>query len=143
MIDISDFDARIDSGAYSFYTHLYQQSLFIITGQYEKAITTPNSSKLHISAYSTVIVQLSMTKANYPAIKSYDNYIHFVDMSTNIYLLPIDQARIMIDKYLDKVTTESIEICHEIKPCYKCGLMDKWNSLGKNNNWYCYQHCSY
>lgn len=28
------------------------------------------------------------------------------------------------------------------KPCCKCGLMDHWNSKN-NNQWYCYQHCSF
>lgn len=29
------------------------------------------------------------------------------------------------------------------QPCCKCKLDDKWNSLGKDDNWYCYQHCDY
>ena len=29
------------------------------------------------------------------------------------------------------------------QPCTKCKLNDEWNSLGKDGNWYCYQHCEY
>lgn len=32
---------------------------------------------------------------------------------------------------------------YNIQPCCKCKLNDHWNSLGKDNQWYCYLHCKY
>lgn len=53
-------------------------------------------------------------------------------------LLSPENIEDIID-YLSKSITKNVEIKQQ--PCHKCKLDDKWNSLSKDGNWYCYKHC--
>jgi len=140
VINQIDFHPKSKYMTYCFYIHKEQYNLYVITGEYDGVRSSPKDSDLDLSLYNDVIVQLSSIKRNYKDIKSFDKYIKFVDCPTNVYLLPQNLACEMINLYLGK---ENIAIEDVIQPCNKCGLNDKWNSKGKDNNWYCYLHCKF
>lgn len=140
MIDVFDFYPKSWYMDYCFFIHKEQYNLYLITGQYEGLSSFPNECDLDINSYKEVIVQLSSVKRNYKSIESFDKYIKFVDYPTMVYVLPVNLVSEMINLYLGK---ENVIIEDVIQPCNKCGLNDKWNSKGKDNNWYCYLHCKY
>jgi hypothetical protein len=76
-----------------------------------------------------------------PLNKESDDYKKLnIDTSFPKYFESKEFLEKAINALLDLGKTSFIN--STIEPCCKCGLKDKWNSM-KDNNWFCYQHCSY
>lgn len=129
-------------------------SFYIVFGEfYSGALTqlhsTPREINLPLISYSEVIVQIwlaSLDERN--AVKQFALYKQNDGQNGPkcfYYLMPPDKAVEMLSIILGSDNNEQISIQKEFiaQPCFKCKLNDKWNSLGKDGNWYCYNHCNY
>ena len=126
-------------------------SFYVIFGEfYSGALTqllsTPREINLPLISYTEVIVQVwlhSLEEVN--AVRQFDIYKQTNGPKWFHYIMPPDKAIEMLSIILGSDNNEQISIQKELiaQPCNKCKLDDKWNSLGKDGKWYCYNHCSY
>ena len=111
---------------------------YIIIGTYPNGYldllqSNPSKKDLPLSSYIEVIVQTSGIYND-----SYKKYETFSKDYVKQYKMPMLLAEEFLNMFLENSVKNNIP-----QPCCKCKLNDKWNSLGKDNKWYCYQHCSY
>lgn len=125
--------------------------LRFIVGILNSECSDPIELDLPLEQYKKIIVQINRkniftgNRLLFPNKDKCDNYKKYIlpnFVYNTTYLMPFFEA----EKFFDIVTGTSNsqkEINLIPLPCNKCKLEDKWNSIGKDGNWYCYNHCSY
>ena len=141
------FDSINDTDNYRYY--LIEPNIeknirfYIITGTYSdvtsfnKIKSSPEQMDLPINSYIRVIVQTNNVDINNSIVNRFEIHNH---NKLKQYIMPLSVAEDFLNLFLDKYKKENI---NSPQPCCKCKLNDHWNSLGKDNQWYCYLHCSY
>lgn len=117
----------------------------IIVGyDYHSNRSEPPFLNLDLKEYAQVLVCI-YTWADKELDVLYKDFIKYKSKNvppytaTSVYKVSLSDAEKMFNIFLGKNIVEEIIA----GPCCKCGLVDKWNSLGKDNQSYCYQHCNY
>ena len=114
--------------------------LFVITvGNFFNLESIPNISGFDINWYEEVLVSI-YTDNWFQAREKFTNFDKYRVKNHHlmIWKMPLKEAEKMYSIFMGE---ENSVIENTIGPCCKCGLADKWNSLGKDNKSYCYQHC--
>jgi hypothetical protein len=102
----------------------------------------PEEIGLDPSKYDVFIVQAQLTEDNYNNLKRFHKKL-FLGFSEP-FLMDLFSVEDMVCYINNQNKSPNKTVDNtQILPCCKCGSMDKWNSLGKDNKYYCYQHCSY
>jgi hypothetical protein len=126
------------------YTNFIHEIFDIIIGyDYHNNCSEPPFLNLDLKEYTQVLVCI-YTWADKELDVLYKDFIKYKSKNvllftaTSIYKVSLSDAEKMFNIFAGTSTKEAV-----IGPCCKCGLDDKWNSLGKDNKSYCYQHCNY
>jgi hypothetical protein len=119
-----------------------EQNLFVITsGSFFGLYSTPYTPNLDINSYQEVLVSLYINEWGKVRDKfnDFDKY-RVKNHMLMIWKMPLAEAERAHNIFMGE---ENPVKGNTIGPCYKCGLVDNWNSLAKDNKYYCYQHCYY
>ena len=154
MIDLSAFGYVFDANNSDYYNYFCDLAVNIKTGI---DYSYPESPGLNINDYKEVAFQV-----NYSVDKRNSSDLSVVDFRCKMNNKELDalfEANSLIAPPIDiLVSIKELELILSCintyvalsktgivnpLPCCKCNFHDNWNSLGKDNKWYCYQHCDY
>jgi hypothetical protein len=150
MIDLSNFGYTLSKTEKCYFKYYNDLEIYIRTGE---EYSYPADPDLDINDYKEVAFQVNyinkdislevfLHKMNNEELYSTINPNITKDINEIDISITINELELLLS-CLDKYVSDSeLGIINPL-PCCKCKLNDKWNSLGKDNKWYCYQHCSY
>jgi hypothetical protein len=152
MIDLSSFGYVFDSNNSNYFNFFDDLEVNIRTGI---DYSYPESPNLDINDYKEVAFQVNYTIEKRNTNLSVEDFLCKMNnkelnlmFTTAMIASPIDilvslkELDLLLSCINNYVDSSKKGICNPL-PCCKCKLNDKWNSLGKDNQWYCYQHCDY
>lgn len=137
-MDINDFDYYVKSTSYGYRRHRQRINsfyIYLIVGTYMGIKSNPEYMDKDFLIYNKVIVQFYNDDRK--DLAKYNSYIQNNEGYIKRYLMPLDLAFKMLDIAIGNTQSNIIQI----GPCCKCGLVDEWNSIGKDGKSYCYIHC--
>ena len=153
MIDLSAFGYVLDTDNSDYYNYFYDLEVNIKTGM---NYSYPENPGLNINDYKEVAFQVNYSidkrKTSNLSIEDFLCKMNNKELSDaltiTIIASPIDisvsiqELELILSCINNYVALSKTGIVNPL-PCCKCNLHDNWNSLGKDNKWYCYLHCDY